>query len=104
MPPKKRQRGRQQALTEAQRAERVCSICEVPVPGAFTWLDPATQQPCYGSQGEAERAVGQPRSKWAREGRSRPLATQTSRPHGVVCYEHASTGRTGRRTSMAGDV
>jgi hypothetical protein len=60
MPPKKRQRGQQQALTEAQRAERVCSICEVPVPGAFTWLDPDTQQPCYGSQGEAERAVGQP--------------------------------------------
>jgi hypothetical protein len=26
MPPKKRQRG-QQALTEAQRAQRVCSIC-----------------------------------------------------------------------------
>jgi hypothetical protein len=51
MPPKKRQRGQQQALTEAQRAERVCSICEVPVPGAFTWLDPDTQQPCYGSNG-----------------------------------------------------
>jgi hypothetical protein len=45
MPPKKRQRGQQQALTEAQRAERVCSICEVAVPGAFTWLDPDTQQP-----------------------------------------------------------
>ena len=32
MPLKKRQRGQQQALTEAQRTERVCSICEVPVP------------------------------------------------------------------------
>ncbi len=32
-----------------EKAGRVCSICEVPVPGAYTWLDPATQQPCYGS-------------------------------------------------------
>jgi hypothetical protein len=39
-PKKKQKQGRQ--LTEAQRAERVCSICEVPVPGAFTWLDPDT--------------------------------------------------------------
>jgi hypothetical protein len=50
MSPKKRGH---QALTEAQRAERVCSVCEVPVPGAFTWLDPDTQQPCYGTVGEA---------------------------------------------------
>jgi hypothetical protein len=64
MSPKKKQRGQQQALTEAQRAERVCSICGDPVPGAFTWPDPDTQQPCYGTVGEAERAVGKPRSGW----------------------------------------
>jgi hypothetical protein len=62
MSPKKKQQ-RRRALTEGELAERVCSVCEVPVPGAHTWLDPATQQPCYGTQGEADRAVGQPRSK-----------------------------------------
>jgi hypothetical protein len=49
MSPKKKQRGQQQPLTEAELAERVCSECRVPVPGAFTWLDPATQQACYGT-------------------------------------------------------
>jgi hypothetical protein len=70
MSPKKKQRG-PGALTEAELAERSCSVCEVPVPGAYAWLDPATQQPCYGTEGEAERAVGQPRSKWA-QGQGQP--------------------------------
>ncbi len=35
MPPKKQQRGR---LTEAEVAERSCSLCGDPVPGAYTWL------------------------------------------------------------------
>jgi hypothetical protein len=68
MSPKKKHKQGQQALTEAELAERVCSICRAPVPGAFTWLDPDTQQPCYGTAGEAERAVGSPRTKWAQEG------------------------------------
>jgi hypothetical protein len=46
------------ALTAEEKAERFCSICWVPVPGAFTWLDPDTQQPRYGSIGEAVEAVG----------------------------------------------
>jgi hypothetical protein len=62
-PKKKQKQGWQQALTEAEVAERSCSICDVSVPGAYTWLDPDTQQPCYGSLGEAERAVGQPKSE-----------------------------------------
>ncbi len=35
MSPKKKQK--KQALTEAEVAERFCSICGVPVPGAYTW-------------------------------------------------------------------
>jgi hypothetical protein len=82
MSPKKKQQHRR-ALTEAQRAERVCSICEVPVPGAFTWLDPDTQQPRYGSLGEAERAVGQPKSRWA-QGVTRTLLCLGWDPHCVA--------------------
>jgi hypothetical protein len=89
MSPKKQQRGR--PLTAEEKAERSCSVCRVPVPGAYTWLDPATQQPCYGTAGEAERAVGSPRSKWAQEGQ-RPLATQAMTHGRIVCYEHSWTG------------
>ncbi len=61
MSAKKQKQGWKQAPTEAQRAERVCGVpgCEVRVPGCFTWPDPATQQPRYGTLGEAEEAVGQ---------------------------------------------
>ncbi len=52
MSPKKQQRSGHE-LTAEEKAGRVCSICEVPVPGAYTWLDPATQQPCYGSRGDS---------------------------------------------------
>jgi hypothetical protein len=51
---------------------------------------------CKDAKDASGRFAAEPKSLWAQGQGQRSLATTTTRPHGVVCYQHASTGRTGR--------
>jgi hypothetical protein len=112
MSPKKQQRGGHE-LTAEEKAGRVCSEpgCGVAVPGAYTWLDPATQQPCYGTACEAEHLILHEwdfahNADYAWE-ELQDIWPQLGDVHSLPACDSSSreaSRASSRRTSMAGDV
>jgi hypothetical protein len=91
MSPKKKQQHRR-ALTEAELAERVCSVCEVPVPGAYTFGAPRPACAAHDAQ-RGSAALGSACGRSRLPAWLRPLCAAAAvrrraaaaQGHGLVC-------------------